>query len=95
MQVHLTVLGPPPGDGIGTPRTASEAAEQFEALLLGQLLRAARPSEEPEDVALETMWDLAAQQFAQVLAHNGGVGLARMIRAQLDRGAEAGLQSRD
>lgn len=40
---------------------------------------------EQQDTASETMWDLGAQQFAQVLAKNGGLGIGRMIASGLDR----------
>jgi Rod binding domain-containing protein len=67
------------------PRDAVEAARQFEALLIGQMLRTAHQSGSDaslgsgEDAASDTMWDVSAQQFAQVLANNGGLGLARLI----------------
>lgn len=66
-----------------TPKNADEAAGQFEALLLTQMLRAARSEADQEDSTMDTMWDMAAQQFAQVMADAGGLGLARMIREDL------------
>ena len=75
------------GDGSPTPRTGPEAASQFEALLLGQMLRSAHSGEgldaEQQDSATETMWDMGAQQFAQILAKNGGFGIGRMIANSL------------
>ncbi len=65
------------------PKNADEAAGQFEALLLTQMLRAARSENDQEDSTMDTMWDMAAQQFAQVMADAGGLGLARMIREDL------------
>jgi Rod binding domain-containing protein len=61
------------------PRNAPEAAKQFEALLLAQMLRTAHGEEEQEDQTGDTMWDMAAQQFAQVMAENGGMGLAKLV----------------
>lgn len=88
--MEISGIAPPAmdwGDGGGKPRTGPEAASQFEALLLGQMLRSAHTSEgldgEKQDSATETMWDLGAQQFAQVLAKNGGLGIGRMIAASL------------
>ena len=72
-------------DGIAKPKNAPEAAQQFEALLLGQMLQGVHASEESEDPTSGTMWDMAAQQFAQVLSKNGGLGLAKLIAAGLDR----------
>ena len=65
------------------PKNAKEAATQFEALLLTQLLRTARSEEEREDSSMDTMWDMAAQQFARVMADAGGLGLAQMIQDNL------------
>lgn len=67
------------------PKDASEAAHQFEALLLAQLLREARQSSasDEQDSTQDTMWDVAAQHFAQVMAKNGGLGLAKMITTNL------------
>ena len=59
------------------PEKVRDAAQQFEALLLGQILRAARESSGAgaSDCALE----YAEQQFASVMARNGGLGLASLI----------------
>jgi Rod binding domain-containing protein len=73
----------PGGDLVAKPKTAPEAAQQFEALLLGQMLQAAHTADGEQDSSSETMWDMAAQQFAQVLAKNGGVGMARMVEKGL------------
>jgi len=62
----------------------TEAARQFEALLVAQMLRDVH--EPGEDPTSDTMWDVAAQQFAQVVADNGGFGLARLIAQGLAGG---------
>lgn len=69
------------------PKDAAEAARQFEALLLAQLLREARQSSaaDDQDSTQDTMWDVAAQHFAQVMAKNGGLGIARLIRSGLPK----------
>jgi Rod binding domain-containing protein len=72
-------------DGVAKPKNIPEAAQQFEALLLGQMLQDVHKSEESEDPTADTMWDMAAQQFAQVLSKNGGLGLAKLIASGLDR----------
>jgi Rod binding domain-containing protein len=74
----------PTGDLTGKPKNPAEAAQQFESLLLTQMLRAAHATENQEDPTADTMWDMAAQQFAQVLSKNGGLGLARMIQTGLE-----------
>jgi Rod binding domain-containing protein len=63
-----------------------KAATDFEALLLTQMLRSARESihgEEEDSEANSSLIDLGEQQFAQVLAANGGMGIAKMIVAGL------------
>lgn len=69
------------------PKDAPEAAAQFEALLLAQMLRTAHASEQDDqqDQTGDAMWDVAAQQFAQVMAENGGLGLAKLITQGLEK----------
>lgn len=69
------------------PKDAAEAARQFEALLLAQLLREARESSanDERDSTQDTMWDVAAQHFAQVMAKNGGLGIAKLITSGLPK----------
>ena len=65
------------------PKSPAEAAKQFEALLIAQMLRTAHESSagslDGESSSSQTMFDVAGQQFAQVLANNGGLGLAKMV----------------
>jgi flagellar protein FlgJ len=63
------------------PTKVADAAQQFEALLIGQMLRSAREASHDDDGdnSSETMMDLANQQFSQLLAKNGGLGMAHMI----------------
>jgi len=64
------------------PEKVLDAAQQFEALLLGQILRAAREGGgSSSDCAL----GYAEQQFADVMARNGGLGLARLIVKGLEQ----------
>ena len=68
-----------------------KGAADFEALLLGQMLRSARESagtgltgEESDDSeSNSSLVELGEQQFAQALASNGGLGIARMVIAGL------------
>lgn len=66
---------------------ARDAARQFEALLIGQMLRSVRESSGwgQSDAAGECATDFAEQQFARVLAEQGGLGLAALIAAGLER----------
>lgn len=76
-----TVSGPPPPQ----PRNAAEAAEQFEALLIAQMLRTGMQKPDGDaETGMETMLDVAADQFARLLAAQGGLGLAKLIAAKLE-----------
>jgi Rod binding domain-containing protein len=69
------------------PQTKVEgAAKQFEALMIAQMLRTARENTDEEDSSSSTMLDVADQQFSQVLANNGGLGLATLIVKGLNQG---------
>jgi Rod binding domain-containing protein len=63
------------------PSKIQDAASQFEALMIGQMLRSVREAaqDDDSDSSGETMMDLADQQLSQLLAQNGGMGLAQMI----------------
>jgi peptidoglycan hydrolase FlgJ len=67
-----------------TPERVTEAAQQFEALLLEQLLRSMRTEDSGwmgagEDKSSASVMEYAEQEFARVMAAGGGFGLARMI----------------
>lgn len=83
-----TAPDPRPGAG-----NAKEAASQFEALLVGQLLKCMRESGSGgwlgtgEDQAGATMMELAEEHLSRVLAAQGGLGLANMVVEGLNRAA--------
>jgi Rod binding domain-containing protein len=63
--------------GAPNPARVHDAARQFEALLIGQILRSARQSSggwlaTGEDSSGECASDYAEQQFATVLSQQGG-----------------------
>lgn len=70
-----------------TPERIHEAAQQFEALLMQQLLRAVRDGGgwlgTGEDSTGECASDFAEQQFACALSSQGGLGLAELINKGL------------
>jgi Rod binding domain-containing protein len=68
------------------PTKVAGAAKQFEALMIAQMLRTARENTEDGDSSSSTMLDVADQQFSQVLANNGGLGLAKLIVKGLNQG---------
>jgi len=65
------------------PARLREAAAQFEALLLAQLLKAMREDRgwmgTGDDQASASMMELAEEHLAEVMASQGGLGLARLI----------------
>jgi Rod binding domain-containing protein len=69
---------------------AAAAAEQFEALLIGQMLKSERESSEDgwmgggEDSSAESAYGIAENQFAQAIASRGGFGLAKTIQLELE-----------
>jgi Rod binding domain-containing protein len=73
-----------------------QAATDFEALLLTQMLRSAREAgghglsgdEEEDDQSDSAMIELGEQQFAQALASSGGLGIAKMVVAGLTKNAD-------
>jgi flagellar protein FlgJ len=67
------------GATTAAPTKVEGAAKQFEALMIAQMLKTARENTEDGDSSSSTMLDVADQQFSQVLANNGGLGLANLI----------------
>ena len=68
------------------PTKVEGAAKQFEALMIAQMLRTAREDTEDGNSSSSTMLDVADQQFSQVLANNGGLGLAQLVVKGLNQG---------
>jgi Rod binding domain-containing protein len=76
------------------PKNIAEAAKQFEALMIEQLLKTARGDEHGwmgtgEETGDATAGELAEQQFAQALAKSGGLGLGKQIAASLSASTHA------
>ena len=66
------------------PAKVKDAARQFEALLIGQMLKSMRDSEggwmgTDEDDASSSAMEYAQEMFAQSLAASGGLGLANLV----------------
>jgi Rod binding domain-containing protein len=94
---QATALGSPLLDtpAVNPGRSGSnvhQAAQQFEALLIGQLLKSAREAggsgwlgAGDDDQAGEIGMEVAEQQFASMLAASGGIGLAKLVESGLNR----------
>jgi flagellar protein FlgJ len=74
-----------------TPPKIKDAAKQFEAMLIAQMLSSARESGtsgwggDSSDKSGDTMMEMAEQQLSKVLASGGGLGLATMITKGLSK----------
>ena len=90
MRIDSAVSSPQlPSAQSGSPSGLRHAAEQFEALFVGQMLRSVRESaseETGEDAgANSTFLELAEEQLAQALAARGGLGIATMVMTGLGK----------
>jgi len=67
------------------PAKLAEAATQFEALMITQMMKSAREASgsgwlsEGDETGEDTATGMAEEQFAQALARSGGLGLAKMV----------------
>ena len=73
-----------------TPEKIKSAAHQFEALLMGQMMKSMHDSEggwlgTGGDQSSDSAMEYAQEIFAQSLASSGGLGLANVIAAGLAR----------
>lgn len=93
-EVGLSTAGPPPGivPKVGktdSPAKIMDAAQQFEALLLAQVLQTAHEGGgwlgTGEDSADSCASSFAEQQLALTMARQGGFGLAGLISQGLQK----------
>ena len=89
-RISNSILNPAvPAPAADDPLKIRDAAQQFESLLLAQILRAERSSghgwlNSGDDSAGEGAMDFAEQQLAGLLARQGGLGLASLIASGLE-----------
>lgn len=78
-----------------TPEKIAGVAKQFEALMIGQILKTARESsgggwldteDDADDQTGSLVMEMAEQGFAQAMAVRGGLGIAKMVTANLEHG---------
>ena len=78
-----------------TPTKIHDAAQQFEALMIGEMLKSVRESSSDgwlgsgDSDASDSAQAMAETQFASALAAGGGIGLAKMIERNLTKAAAA------
>ena len=95
MEIKPVQLGTAAKQANDTPEKMQKAAQEFEALMIGQMLKSVRESsgwgtqEQSGDVALE----MAEQQMSKMLAANGGLGLAQLITKGLEQRLAASSNS--
>lgn len=70
----------------GKPVNVKEAATQFEGMLIGEMLHSVHDSnsgsldgDEESDSESDTIYSMAADQFAQLMAKQGGFGVAKLL----------------
>ena len=74
---------------VGSHSKLHDAAQQFEALIVGEMLRSEREEQSEcglggeEDSATESAMDIAEGQFSKAIVASGGLGLASMIERTL------------
>jgi len=79
----------PPDD----PKKVADAAKQFEALLIGQMMKSMKDAEggwlgtDGDDSSSSAM-EYGQEIFAQAMAKNGGFGVASMIAKGLEKPAD-------
>jgi Rod binding domain-containing protein len=78
-----------------TPEKILGVAKQFEALMVGQILKSAREAsgggwlsdeDSQDDQTGSLVMEMAEQGFSQAIAARGGLGIAKMVTAQIERG---------
>jgi peptidoglycan hydrolase FlgJ len=79
-----------------SPEKIRDAAQQFEALLIGQMLREVRESGKGwlgsgGDGSGDSATEFAEQHLAAVLSRQGGLGLAAMVSKGLSRPGKTAL----
>jgi Rod binding domain-containing protein len=76
------------------PKKTREAAAQFEALLVGQILKSAHEEgggwlgAGDDDQTASSAMQMADEYFARAMTAHGGLGLAKMITAGVTKEAE-------
>ena len=81
----VSLTGPVPNQSA----KITQSAQQFEALLIGQILHASHSADGgwlgSDDSSSASATDFAEEQLANTIAQQGGFGLAKMISQALDK----------
>ena len=76
-----------------SPEKILKAAKQFEALLVGQMMKSMQDAEggwlgTGEDESNSAAMEYAQEAFAQAMANSGGLGLAKMVSEGIQKSAQ-------
>ena len=84
---HTIAADKPQAPGRDSPAKVRDAAQQFEALLISQMLSSVRANGglEKTDAAGDSALGYAEQQLGMSLARSGGLGLADLIAKGLEK----------
>ncbi len=90
----LMPTGTPMGSKKDSPEEIHRAAQQFESLLITQILRTAHSDDEGwlgtgDDQTASSAMGIAEEQLAQALSARGGLGLSRLIEQGLTKSTNA------
>jgi flagellar protein FlgJ len=86
----ISGVNPKPKDD---PAKVKEAAKQFEALLIGQMMKSMSDAEggwlgTGEDDSAASAMEYAQESFAQAMAASGGLGISTLVANGLAKGTE-------
>ncbi|MEX2264728.1 MAG: hypothetical protein WD696_22430 [Bryobacteraceae bacterium] len=84
----ISAIAPAAAGKSSSPERIQEAAEQFESLLISQMLKSAREGggwgiDEEEGQEGAPLIGMAEEQLGNILASQGGLGLSRLIVRQM------------
>ena len=94
MTIPPISAGIPSARSTDSPEKIKDAASQFEALLIGQILKTAHEDSDgawggDSDPASASAMDFANDYFARAMASKGGLGLTNMIVKGLEKQSAA------
>jgi len=92
MKIESGWLSGPIDPGAVQRPKPGETASDFEALMIGQMLKSARSDSggwfgTGEDTTSTSLIEMAEEQIAKVIAQGGGLGLSKLIERALDQPA--------
>lgn len=93
-------LSPSQGKASSQAGKIHQAAQQFEAMMIGEMLKSVREStssnlsdDDPQDPGQDSLSGMAESTFANALAKSGGLGLTHMIEQGVSQQAGTPIES--